>query len=50
MAYRARYVTAIVVVWGLMLGPPSMAQQADEADALNTQVLNLYGATGRTRH
>jgi tetratricopeptide (TPR) repeat protein len=33
----------IVVAWGLMLAPPAMAQQGDDADALNAQVIKLYG-------
>ena len=33
----------IVVAWALTLAPLAMAQQGDDADALNTQVFNLYG-------
>jgi tetratricopeptide (TPR) repeat protein len=34
----------MVVAWGLVLGPPAMAQQGDDADALNAQVVKLYQA------
>ncbi len=36
------FVAGIVLALGLVLAPPARAQKADDADALNTQVVKLY--------
>ena len=43
MARLARLVAGMLVAWGLVLAPPAMAQQGEDADALNAQVIKLYG-------
>jgi hypothetical protein len=43
MARLARFVAAMVVAWGPVLAPPGMAQPARDPDALNSQVIKLYG-------
>lgn len=43
MARLARLMAGMVIAWGLGLDPPAMAQNVDDADTLNAQVLKLYG-------
>ena len=43
MARLAGLMAAMVVGWVLALGPPAMAQQGDDAEALSAQVRRLYG-------
>ena len=43
MLRLARLVAGMVVAWGLVLASPAMAQQGDDADVLNAQVIKLYG-------
>ena len=43
MVSPARLVATIVMAWGLVLARPAVAQQGDNANALNAQALKLYG-------
>jgi len=43
MARRVCFLAVALVVWGIVLVPPVLAQTADDADALNAQVVRLYG-------
>jgi CHAT domain-containing protein/tetratricopeptide (TPR) repeat protein len=43
MTRLARLVARMVVAWGLVLAPLAVAQQDDDADALNAQVNKLHG-------
>ena len=43
MGRRVGLLAAIVLAWMLELSPLAMAQQGDDADALNAQVIKLYG-------
>ena len=42
MTRFARLIAA-ALAWGLVLAPPALAQQGDDADALNAQITKLFG-------